>query len=313
MKKIIAILGMTISLTMLANVENDFQQAIVLLNLGKKSEAVKALQKIRPNKGEEGKMSRVYFALYELSNNNKDRIKYLKLASRDKKSNDRFAVSANEILAANEKDINKQLILIKELNTRTKYTNILYIEKEAFALYRLNKAEEVAKLNSFVDKNETLENRKDYYFGLMNSLYSIKKYQEATELANKALKLDSDDKVYISDIYVALSNHFNEKEAILPLAYKQIQFAEMTKENRALILGKLFLIAAKAGDEDNEMKYYKKLLDEKVNHVQMAQYLYDKDESLIDKAISYAKKGLKYKEKNARNVLKELESYKKSK
>ncbi|WP_156285732.1 hypothetical protein [Oceanivirga salmonicida] len=313
MKKIIAILSMTISIIMHADVENDFQQAILLLNLGKRSEAVKALKKIRPNKGEEEKMSRVYFVLYELSNNNKDRIKYLKLASSDKKSDDRFAVSANEILAANEKDLNKQLILIRELNSRTKYKNSLYIEKEALALYRLDRDEDAEKLNKYIDKNESLENKKDYYFGLMNSLYSIRKFKQATELANKALKLDLDDSVYISDIYVALSNHFNEKEAILPLAYKQIQFAEMTKENRALILGKLFLIAAKAGDEDNEMKYYKKLLDENVNHVQMAQYLYDKDESLIDKAISYAKKGLKYKEKNARNVLKELESYKKSK
>ncbi|WP_156285816.1 hypothetical protein [Oceanivirga salmonicida] len=311
MKKIIATFAMIISIISVAGVKEDLEKASSLLQANKRNEAIAILKKIRPKRSELKEMPRVYYALFELSDSSEDKIKYLKLASSDKNTDDQFAVSANEILANSEENLNKKLALLRELNQRTNYGNLVFVERETYILYLLGRDSEAERLNKYIDEKGTLDNKKAYYYDLMNALYTENKTTPAVLLFNKAVKLDSRDYQYMADLYIALAKYSKDDKKILGYASRYLEAIKLTKENKALILGKLFLVSVKLNDVNKEAKYLKELLKEKITYTQMAIYLYNNDNSLLEKAKSYARLAVKYREKDGADILRQLESKRK--
>ncbi|MBS9784565.1 MAG: hypothetical protein KGV54_00490 [Oceanivirga sp.] len=306
MKKVIAISAMLISMLSVADATKDFNKANELFKNNKKSEAISVLKKIKAKKGEEKIMERVNFALYELSEKEADKIKYLKLASKNKKSNGEFAVKANRILGDYEKNLDKKLELYRELNARMSYTSLLDLERETVALYLLGRVEEAKKLDDYLAQKGTLNNNKRYYYDIIPVLYSNNKYNEATELVNRALKLDANDYEYNAGIYMILSKYYEDSKTYLGNAYDQLLLAKKNKN----IYAKLFFLSAELGKVKEEEKYSKKLLADKVTYSELAVYLYNNDDKLINKSIYYAKQSVKNKEKQGTEILKQLNEIK---
>ncbi|VWL85089.1 hypothetical protein [Oceanivirga miroungae] len=332
MKKVIMLL-LALSSFGFAGIKEDIEEARNLYTQNNVEKAIEKLKSIEfeDKKGEDFEL--VNFSLFNLTND----VSYLESILEDKDSKGEYAILANEILANNEKDINKKLILQKELNKRTDNKNAGYLLDEAISLYILDNEEEANRINYFIDVEASLDIQKVYYQALTNRLYQNNLEKYAAKAANISLNLDKKDTSYIANIYILVatyqknvesvikylgsalkldeSDSIKEKVAIVYANKKEYEkaldiYKELyNKTNNINYIPYLFAYSILNKDSKNEKAYYEILINSKefnLKNKDLAVFLANFDVNLLDRAIIYGKKAVLENEEKSKEVLEEI-------